>query len=476
MNDELLDDFLEGEASPEGAAIVQAWLALPGNMEQYARRAGLQADLCRSLQRRRIQEHAQLALAACDDIGSATKSVRKSLRKSVRSRQRDHTSRTNVRLAYTFASAAVVAVVWLIIACQKIIDVPGPNGASASIATLAYQSNARWADGERRQGAAVDKGVLQLEVGIARLNFANGAAVTLQGPAEFEILSNDHTRLHRGILAAQVPESAIGFEVVTPAVEVVDLGTAFGMSVGADGETDVCVFQGEVEVSLAGIDKRQSVRRVREGNAVRTRSAVDSIHSVTYETNRYEDAWPVTSGVLQATGLMKFVSPGPEFVPGRYEDSERILVFPERFGFVLQTDLSVDLVEPGQYRRVHRAGDELVFAGLRVNSYLLQLDPVGRLARDTPNKPRAIGQLTFDKPVIGLIGGTKKLRETDDLLGHPHGDYGNLRRGIEPPRLTDSADPGRDVVILSDDRRTLSLDLSAGTAVDQIRVVVRVSE
>ena len=465
INDELLDGFLEGDVSRDEAALVLAWLEMPGNMERYALRAGLQADLCRSLQRRKIQQD---ALAVCNDISIAPIPAGTG--------QRDHASPSHVRLAYTFAAAALATVACLIITFQRPGDLSEFRGASSAIATVAYQSHARWADEERRQGDEVGTGVLQLEVGIVRLDFSNGAAVTLQGPAKFEILNDDQTRLHRGILTAQVPESAIGFEVETPVVEVVDLGTAFGVSVGVDGETDVCVFQGEVEVSLAGNDRGDSVQRVREGNAVRTRSVVDTIQSVTYETNRYEDAWPVTSGVMQATGLMKFVSPGPEFVPGRYEDSERILVFSERFEVLLEMDLSVDLIEPGQYRRIHRAGQERISAGQRVNSYLLQLDPVGRLARDAPNKPRAIGQITFDKPIIGLIGGTKKLRETDEQLGHPRGDYGNLRRGIEPPRLAESTDIGRDVVILSDDRRTLSLDLSAGTAVDQIRVIVSASD
>ena len=158
------------------------------------------------------------------------------------------------------------------------------------------------------------KARLHLEVGLARLDFRNGATVTLQGPAEFEILSTDRTILTSGILTASIPESAVGFEVVTPTMDVVDLGTAFGVSVGADGETDVCVFEGEVEVSLT--DGADTPQLVREGNAVRSRPKADTIDTVDYSTERYENAWPVTSGVLQATGLMKFVSPGPELRSG----------------------------------------------------------------------------------------------------------------------------------------------------------------
>ena len=342
--------------------------------------------------------------------------------------------------------------------------------ASTGLATLSYASQARWESGERALGEWLGKGRLNLEVGLARLDFSNGATVTLQGPAEFEILSANKTILKSGILTASMPESAIGFEVLTPAIDVVDLGTAFGVSVGADGETDVCVFEGKVEVSLSdGVDMP---RLVREGNAVRSRPKADAINSVDYSIERYEDAWPVTSGVLQATGLMKFVSPGPDFVPGRYEDSDHILAFPERSRVLLKSDLEVNVTEPGQYIRVRRWGKRSIAAGQMVRSYLLQLNPIGEFFRNETDGARVIGQITFDRPILGLIGGTTLLTSTDEQLGHPLGDYGDTRRGIEPTRPDDLPDSGRDNVTLSRDRRTLSLDLSASSAVDQIRVVV----
>lgn len=342
--------------------------------------------------------------------------------------------------------------------------------ASTGLATLSYASQARWESGERALGEWLGKGRLNLEVGLARLDFSNGATVTLQGPAEFEILSANKTILKSGILTASMPESAIGFEVLTPAIDVVDLGTAFGVSVGADGETDVCVFEGKVEVSLSdGVDMP---RLVREGNAVRSRPKADAINSVDYSIERYEDAWPVTSGVLQATGLMKFVSPGPDFVPGRYEDSDHILAFPERSRVLLKSDLEVNVTEPGQYIRVRRWGKRSIAAGQMVRSYLLQLNPIGEFTRGEVSGARVIGQITFDRPILGLIGGTNLLTSTDEQLGHPLGDYGDTRRGIEPTRPDDLPDSGRDNVTLSRDRRTLSLDLSASSAVDQIRVVV----
>ena len=371
---------------------------------------------------------------------------------------------TATTLAVLAAAASLLFVLnWPDTDSQRDVVVP-------AIATLAYTSHARWGSEERVLGEGFGKGKLHLEVGLARLDFRNGATVTLQGPAESEIVSTDRIILSSGILTASMPESAVGFEVVTPTMDVVDQGTAFGVSVGTDGETDVCVFEGEVEVSRSvGEDVPQLVR---EGNAVRSRPEADSIDSVNYSTERYEDAWPVTSGVLQATGLMKFVSPGPEFVPGLYEDSEHILVFLERSHVRLNSDLDVDVTQPGQYAKVRRRDKQPIAAGKIIRSYLLQLNPIGEFTRKELDEARVIGQITFDRPILGMIGKTTLLNRTDELLGHPLGNYGKTRRGIEPSRPEDLPDSGRDIVTLSRDRRTLSLDLSASSAVDQIRVIV----
>lgn len=370
--------------------------------------------------------------------------------------------------------AAAVAVLVTASSLLILLSTTGPDESqgkvAGSIARLAYTSNASFSNVERVLGDEVNRGKLQLEVGLARLDFRNGATITLQGPAEFEIVSSLKTILSTGILTASIPESAVGFEVVTPSMDVVDLGTAFGVSVGANGETDICVFEGEVEVSLS--DSEVAPQLVREGNAVRSRPESDRIASVHYSTERYEDAWPVTSGVLQATGLMRFVSPGPDFVPGRYEDSGHILVFAERSRVFLKSDLEVNVTDPGQYTRVRRRYKQPIAAGQVVRSYLLQLNPIGKFGRNEVDGARVIGQLTFDRPIVGLIGGTALLNRTDELLGHPLGSYGVDGRGIEPFRPEDEPDSGRDSVTLSVDRRTLSLDLSASSAVDQIRVVV----
>ena len=44
-----------------------------------------------------------------------------------------------------------------------------------------------------------------------------------------------------------MPAAAVGFGVQTSTVDVVDLGTEFGMTVDTAGTTDLCVLKGSVE-------------------------------------------------------------------------------------------------------------------------------------------------------------------------------------------------------------------------------------
>ena len=102
----------------------------------------------------------------------------------------------------------------------------------------------------------------------------------------------------------------------------------------------------------------------------------------------------------------------------------------------------------------------------------MQLDPIGRIRQKSPEqKSRVGGQITFEKPIIGIIASNQKLVLSDETLGHPNGDYGTLPRGLEPRRGNKQKDH-KDTLILAADKRTLILNLHAGSAVDQIRVIV----
>lgn len=93
---------------------------------------------------------------------------------------------------------------------------------------------------------------LKLESGLAEIHFANGAEVILEGPADFEIRGRDQGFVHGGRVSVQVPAHASGFTLDSPGGRVVDLGTAFGIHVAADGQTEAEVFEGKIQVKPRG--------------------------------------------------------------------------------------------------------------------------------------------------------------------------------------------------------------------------------
>lgn len=91
--------------------------------------------------------------------------------------------------------------------------------------------------------------------------FYRGAVVVVEGPAELEFVNADRLICHRGRLRAHVPHQAEGFAVVSPNVELVDLGTEFGMDVSDDGSASVHVFDGKVELYESGTDRSADTRQ-----------------------------------------------------------------------------------------------------------------------------------------------------------------------------------------------------------------------
>ena len=364
-------------------------------------------------------------------------------------------------------------VIYSLVACLVILlGFFGTRFFTPSVAKITHAVGAYDGSGiAYESGESLNDGNIFLSRGLLRLDFSNGAVVTLEGPAELEIHDVNRINLNAGILTANIPESAIGFTVDTEAAHVVDLGTSFGVSVGEDGQTEVCVFDGEVEVSSSKASGASKLAQlVREGEAIRTRINSSLIDSVSYETSQFENAWPVNYGVLQTTGSMRFVSPGPDFHPGNYKDNEHIVVFPEKRGFLSNESIRVDMIDPGEYQKSHYDEKPTLVPRRAMTSYLLQLDayPEG----ENPNRRRSVvGQITFANPIVGVITEDRLLNQSEVVFGIPGADYPSART-IEPRPEGDER-KGFDKLILTADRHSLILELRENPGhLDQVRVLV----
>lgn len=326
-------------------------------------------------------------------------------------------------------------------------------------------------DSERHAGDRLGPGTIELQRGRIRLQFDDGVEVTLQGPARYEFIELRKTRLHTGLLTAMVPPGTEGFLVSTPMAEVIDLGAAFGIELDAKGLPNVSVFDGKVEVTpIESGDKRL----VQEGEAVRVTQRHE-IQATEFDAATFEKVWPVASGVSGSTGAFQFAPQWPRRM-GLVQSNTDIFVLPEGYANTLSEPLRVNVTIPGEYRDAMTLTSAVVPVGTRVKSFLLQFRPTDQRGETGPPQTqpssnelkRIVGEITFDRPILGLIVVGDDLRASDGLFSVRGGQVPQKGRALEL-----GGTPRDDIVTLGEDRRTVKLDLAAfGVYADQVRVIV----
>jgi hypothetical protein len=305
----------------------------------------------------------------------------------------------------------------------------------------------------------------QLGAGVSKFEFANGAVLGVEGPADLSIRSGDAVFLAHGRLNAWCPESAHGFLVETPSTKVIDLGTAFGVETGVDGGSDVMVLDGSVR-----IDNGRDQRLLTSGAAMRAETG-GGLREVAMETSAFDRTWPVALGIRSTKGEVASAPAGTSETIASLEDDDTVFVVPERRDFAPTEPLRVNVVESGIFRANEGPYNTEVALepGQKIRSYLLRYNPVGKVL-DPAAFREFRGSVTFDRPVLGLIVRSPLLNRTDRMfslapIAVEDANYRTMR-GLElaPPSPADS-------VILSEDRYTVEIRWFAGESVDEIRVI-----
>jgi hypothetical protein len=127
---------------------------------------------------------------------------------------------------------------------------------------------------------------MQLMVGLVEMEFHCGARVILHGPTVFTPTGPASGHLESGRLTGEVANG--DFRLMTPAAEVIDLGTAFGVVADAEAGTDVVVFDGKVQV-VSQTDPRESKETVNmtEGMAARFRFDGTTEYGLKTDANKF---------------------------------------------------------------------------------------------------------------------------------------------------------------------------------------------
>lgn len=390
---------------------------------------------------------------------------------------------TPKRLAYSGLAAAVLLGLTLAIVLQsgntassteptdlvqRPKDVQTPQRA---VATLSAQHDAQWqaASGtvQPNMGQSLYAGQrLALTQGFAQITTHRGAVAILEAPCTVELMSVDNAiYLHAGKLVGVVEsEQAKGFQVRTPYMDVRDLGTRFGVSSGSDA-TYLRVIEGEVHATSIDLLSDQTPTVLTAGQSAIVQLDQPALKRVDDAAERFVTSLQAVAGMPTLSGDIRYEPSMPSDLRiGAYEN-DKILLFPERSGVALKDAITVNLIESGRHQDEALQQPAVLKPTTPFDSYFVHFDTVG----DDPSGLK-FATITFDRPIVGVVTSSQALAQSHDALGLPGVLYGSMTPSRDA--AFSGLDGTKEAVVISDDRRSLTLEISTSKGIDQVRVLV----
>ncbi|MGJ8724805.1 MAG: LamG-like jellyroll fold domain-containing protein [Roseibacillus sp.] len=130
---------------------------------------------------------------------------------------------------------------------------PDERNIANGFAVIESLFEAQWTNRQTplEEGDSLGAETIELQSGIAQIQFYSGATMTLEGPARISLKSAWEAYCESGAVRMRVPPAARGFRLNAPDTQIIDLGTEFGLKV-TDGQGQVEVFDGEIALSHSG--------------------------------------------------------------------------------------------------------------------------------------------------------------------------------------------------------------------------------
>jgi hypothetical protein len=158
-------------------------------------------------------------------------------------------SRKNAITSLTYAMAAVLVIGLLLM----IFQVRQRLGRDVEGIVLETSDNAAYSvtssgdeprsDQKLRVGDRVT-----INQGLARFTFPSGVKAIVEGPSQIVLTSDLSVKMNGGQAWFRVPEAGHGFTVQAQQMDIIDLGTEFGVRFDDLGELQVHVIQGKVKI------------------------------------------------------------------------------------------------------------------------------------------------------------------------------------------------------------------------------------
>ena len=350
---------------------------------------------------------------------------------------------------------------------DEVTPVPAPQ---PDPIRLQHSFAATWGEGT---SLVVGQGVpkeqkFELLEGYVQLMYPNGVKVMLRGPAKFEPISDMLLSVDTGMARCTVVDGAEGFTITTPSGDIVDLGTQFGVEV-LEAATKVQVIEGEVRAQR---EHGAVVRELRIGEAAAMPVDTATIEDSEPRPELYPSSWEqVERGVRAYDKGVRLFSLPSSIEVHKFENDNRIAIFEERSGIVLERDLQVDVQQAGTADRFGGKPVGKIQAGTSIDSYMIHYDPVG-----SPERPvYTSATFVFDRPILGLIVTNQQLKKSQGMLKAPGLRYpaqGQINVGLEGLEFMKLPEGQKlDYVVLSDDRKSLTVRLVTNKQIDLLRVI-----
>lgn len=247
---------------------------------------------------------------------------------------RKRSQRRNLRLTIV-AAAAILILVGVVLRLTFVREQPPMLALRSAPGTVVDISHALTDEDEPAQGTLVEGSRAVLSQGTVELNFGTGVRAIVRAPADLTLSDENKLYLAKGVAWFHVPEKAVGFQVRTPELTVVDLGTEFGIHSYPDSVNEVHVFDGEVEVRThRGLTKTE----VLEANEARSATWIGTLKTIAPNPDLFLDRLP--SGLPYLHWAFDEREPGRSVAGGTHpasgrEQSELIARSPvERFATV----------------------------------------------------------------------------------------------------------------------------------------------
>ncbi len=386
-------------------------------------------------------------------------------------------------LVYGLAAASILLICSLFFLSRTdepdapdIVEQPAPAPVvqpPAVVAEVLDRYNDRWGVSINKYATSLLAGDYRLEAGFVRVRLNDGAEVLIQGPAHFQLQTNNSIGLDTGKLVAEVPPSATGFTINTPDARIVDIGTEFGVTAEREtgrgsASTRLQVYQGEVRAAaktngavvgeFMPLFEEQAIE-IDSGKPPRRIEFNPDLH----ERDLYQVKLRPT---LSQSAVWLRERPANIRLDG--SPADHLQVFIERSNVLLKEDLPVDFNRQQSWPH-SGTGKYQVRSGQRVDVYYLNLDSFGKSRLDIRTT------IDFGRPILGVIAAGETLEQTDPLFASPDTKYptSSYREGSN-----DSLPRGLDVLNDDDwawverDGQTLRLDIGTEHYVDQVRVLV----